>query len=215
MHVEIWSDIACPWCYVGKRRFERALERFEHRDEVQVTFRSFELDPGAPRVREGDHTDLVAAKYGMTREQAAARHADMRDMAAAEGLDLRFDRVRGGNTFDAHRLVHLGAAHGVQGEVKERLLRAYFSEGVPVGEPEALARVVAEMLPEDEVRETLASDRYADAVREDERLASQLEIHAVPFFVVERRMAVSGAQAPELFLKMLERALSPPAAASR
>src|SRR5918997_1247830 len=112
MHVEIWSDIACPWCYVGKRRFERALEQYDARDEVRVTWRSFELDPQAPAVREGDHSDHLAAKYGMEREHAVAMHAQMTETAAADGLELHFDRVRGGNTFDAHRLVHLGAAHG-------------------------------------------------------------------------------------------------------
>ncbi|HEX2087182.1 MAG TPA: DsbA family oxidoreductase [Solirubrobacteraceae bacterium] len=209
MRVEIWSDIACPWCYVGKRRFEAALERFEQRDAVQVTYRSFELDPQAPRVREGDHTDHVAAKYGTTREHAASMHAQMREMAAAEGLELRFDRVRGGNTFDAHRLVHLGAAHGAQGEMKERLMRAYFAEGEPVGDPEALARAAADVVPEDAVREVLASDRYADAVREDERAAASLGIGAVPFYVVDRRIAVSGAQRPDVFVALLERALEP------
>ncbi|HEX8085642.1 MAG TPA: DsbA family oxidoreductase [Solirubrobacteraceae bacterium] len=209
MHVEIWSDIACPWCYVGKRRFEAALEDFPQRDEVEVTWRSFELDPQAPRVREGDHTDHLAAKYGMTREDAAARHAQMTEMAAAEGLELHFDRVRGGNTFDAHRLVHLGAAHGLQDETIERLKRAYFTEGVAIGDADELAGVAAEVLPEEEVRETLATDRFADAVREDEATAAKLGIGAVPFFVVDRQIAVSGAQQPELFRALLDRARQP------
>ena len=207
MHVEIWSDIACPWCYVGKRRFEAALAGFAQRDEVEVTWRSFELDPQAPREREGDHTAHLAEKYGMTIEDAAARHAQMTEMAAREGLELNFDRVRGGNTFDAHRLVHLGAAHGLQDATKERLLRAYFTDGEPVGDPEALARVAAEVLPEDEVRATLAGDRFAEDVREDERAAAALGINAVPFFVVDREIAVSGAQPPEVLHALLERGL--------
>ena len=210
MRVEIWSDIACPWCYVGKRRFEAALSGFPHRDEVEVTWRSFELDPQAPRVREGDHTDHLAAKYGMEREHAVAMHAQMAETGAALGLELTFDRVRGGNTFDAHRLVHLGAAHGLQDETKERLMRAYFTEGVPVGDPEPLASAVAEVLPEADVRDTLASDRFADEVRHDEREAASLGISAVPFFVVNREIAVSGAQPPELFRSLLERGLEAP-----
>src|SRR5919199_244200 len=107
MHVEIWSDIACPWCFVGKRRFEAALEEFEHRDQVQVTWRSFELDPEAPAARDGDHTAHLAAKYGTSVAQAQAMHDRMTETAAAEGLAFRFDLVRGGNTFDAHRLAPL------------------------------------------------------------------------------------------------------------
>ncbi len=208
MDVEIWSDIACPWCYVGKRRFERALAGFPHRDEVRVTWRSFELDPQAPRVREGDHDDHLAAKYGMTREQAAQMHANMTEVARGDGLDLRFDRVRGGNTFDAHRLVHLGAAHGRQDAIKERLMRAYFTEGEPVGDPATLERLSTDAgLPADEVAELLAGDRFAGAVREDERTAAELGVRGVPFFVVNREVAVSGAQQPEVLVALLERGL--------
>ena len=114
MNVEIWSDIACPWCYVGKRRFEAALAAFEHRDDVTVTWRSFELDPAAPREREVDGATHLAQKYGTTRDKALAMHAQMTEVAAGEGLDFRFDLARGGNTFDAHRLLHLAAAHGMQ-----------------------------------------------------------------------------------------------------
>ena len=125
MHVEIWSDIACPWCYVGKRRFETALAGFEHRDDVEVTWRSFELDPEAPADRGMPIAELLASKYGMSVEEAHARHAQLTEVAAADGLAFRFDRVRSGNTFDAHRLVHLAAAHGLQDAMKERLMLAY------------------------------------------------------------------------------------------
>jgi predicted DsbA family dithiol-disulfide isomerase len=215
VHVEIWSDIACPWCYVGKRRFEKALAAFAGGDEVEVTWRSFELDPHAPAENDVDVATLVARKYGRTREQVVAMHADMTRMAAAEGIDFRFDLARRGNTFDAHRLLHLAAAHGRQGEMKERLMRAYHGEGVPIGDVAELERLAIEAgVPAGEARDTLAGDRYADAVRADERLAAELDIHAVPFFVVDRRMAVSGAQSPELFTKLLERARegSPPPA---
>ena len=207
LNVEIWSDIACPWCYVGKRRFEAALAEFEHSEEVTVTWRSFELDPSAPREREGDRVDHLARKYGTTREQAQAMHDQMTAVAATEGLDFRFDIARSGNTFDAHRLTHLAAAHGLQDAMKERLLRAYLSEGVPIGDPSALERLAIEVgLPEDEVRNLLAGERYAAEVRDDEGTAAALGITAVPFFVVDRAIAASGAQPPELLLELLDRA---------
>ena len=207
VHVEIWSDVVCPWCYVGKRRFEAALERFEHRDEVEVTWRSFELDPSAPRERDVDGATHLAQKYGMERERALTMQRGLAELAAADGLDLRFDLARGGNSFDAHRLLQLGRELGVQSRVKERLMHAYFTEGEAIGDPEALARISPEAgLPEDEVRELLLTERYADEVREDEHDAAALGINAVPCFVVDRRMGVSGAQAPELLLKLLTRA---------
>ncbi|HEX4364747.1 MAG TPA: DsbA family oxidoreductase [Solirubrobacteraceae bacterium] len=217
MHVEIWSDIACPWCYVGKRRFEAALATYEHADEIAVTWRSFELDPAAPRERPQDAATHLAEKYGMTREEALARQAQLAATAAGDGLELRFDRARGGNTFDAHRLLHLAAAHGAQDAMKERLMRAYQTEGEPIGDPATLARLAIEAgLPEDEVRELLAGDRFGAAVREDERTAAQLGIRAVPFFVVDRAVGASGAQPPDALLELLRqaRAATPPVVAS-
>jgi predicted DsbA family dithiol-disulfide isomerase len=206
MNVEIWSDIACPWCYVGKRRFEAALAGFEHRDEVTVTWRSFELDPAAPREREVDGATHLAQKYGTTRDKALAMHAQMTEVAAGEGLDFRFDLARGGNTFDAHRLIHLAAAHGMQDALKERFMSAYLTEGEPIGDPAALERLAVEAgLPADEVREVLAGDRYAAEVRDDERTAHALGIHAVPFFVVDRAMGAAGAQPPEVLAELLRR----------
>jgi len=207
LNVEIWSDIACPWCYVGKRRFEAALADFEHSDEVEVTWRSFELDPNAPRERGGDRVEQLARKYGMSREQAQAMHEHMTGVAAGEGLDFRFDIARSGNTFDAHRLTHLAAAHGLQDTMKERLFRAYLSEGEVIGDPAVLERIaIAVGLPDEEVRQLLAGDHYAAEVREDEQLAASLAITAVPFFVVDRALAASGAQPPELLRKLLDRA---------
>src|ERR1700744_1353322 len=166
MEVEIWSDVACPWCYVGKRRFETALAEVEHRDDVTITWRSFELDPEAPSEREGDRAEHLASKYGMSLEQAHQAEAQMPQTAAADGLDFRFDIARAGNTFDGHRLVHLARAHGLQDAMKERLLHAYFSEGELVSDHDALTRLAVEVgVPEDEVREMLASDRYAAGVR--------------------------------------------------
>src|SRR3954463_4474954 len=207
MHVEIWSDIACPWCYVGKRRFESALAAFEHRDDVTVTWRSFELDPAAPRERAVDGAPHLAEKYGTSREEALAMQQRMTDVAATEGLEFRFDRARGGNTFDAHRLIHLAAEHGAQDAMKERLMRAYLTEGELIGDPAVLARLAAEAgLPADEVAELLAGERFAAEVREDERTAASLGIHAVPFFVVDRAFGASGAQPPEALGELLRHA---------
>ncbi len=204
MQVEIWSDIACPWCYVGKRRFEAALERFEHRDEVQVTWRSFELDPTAPPEREGERAQHLADKYGMSLEQAREREQQMTATAAGDGLDFRFDISRSGNTFDAHRIIHLAEQHGLQDAMKERLLRGYLSEGELMSDHDALRRLAVEVgLPEDEVIDTLASDRFAEQVRDDEHTAGQFGISAVPTFVVDRALGASGAHPPDAMLELL------------
>ena len=204
MDIEIWSDIACPWCYVGKRRFEAALEQFEHKDDVRITWRSFELDPSAPLEREGDRAVRMAEKYGMSVERAREMERQMTDTAAAEGLDFRFDIARSGATFDGHRVIHLAAEHGLQDAMKERLLRAYFSEGELMSDHEALIRLAGEVgLDADEVREMLAGDRFSAEVRDDERTASQFGISAVPTFVVDRAIGVSGAHPPEALLQVL------------
>jgi predicted DsbA family dithiol-disulfide isomerase len=206
MDIEIWSDIACPWCYVGKRRFEAALAAFEHRDEVSVTWRSFELDPAAPAQRTVDSATHLAQKYGMSRDEALARQRSLAEMAAGDGLDMRSDIARGGNTFDAHRLLQLAKAHGAQDAMKERLMRAYHTEGEPIGDHEALLRLALEVgLPADEVRDVLATDRYAGDVRDDERAAMELGINAVPFFVVDRRIGAAGAHPAEALGELLRR----------
>jgi predicted DsbA family dithiol-disulfide isomerase len=202
--VEIWSDIACPWCYIGKRRFEAALEQFEQRDDVDVTWRSFELDPGAPHERSGDRAERLAQKYGMTVEQAREAERKLTGVATGEGLDFRFDIARSGNTFDAHRLVHLAETHDLQDAMKERLLRAYFSEGELMSDHDTLVRIALETgLEEQAVRELLAGERFADEVRADERTAGELGISAVPTFVVDRKLGASGAQPPEALLDLL------------
>jgi predicted DsbA family dithiol-disulfide isomerase len=207
--VEIWSDIVCPWCAIGKRRFEAALDRFAHRDRVDVVWRSFELDPSAPRQRDVSAAEHLAAKYGVSTAEAEAMQARMTGNAAAEGLDFRFDIARSGNTFDAHRLLHLAAERGVQGAVKERLLVAYLTEGEPIGDPRVLSRLVAEAgLDRDEAAVVLAGDAYADAVRADEADGRSLGITGVPFFVVDRTYGVSGAQPADVLLPVLEKAWS-------
>lgn len=207
MDLDIWSDIACPWCYVGKRRLEAALESFEHRDEVHLTWHSFELDPDAPHEREGDTASNIARKYGRTREEALAGMAQLTETAAGDGLEFHFDTARGGNTFDAHRLLHLALAHDRQEAMKERLMRAYLTEGELISDHPTLRRLALEVgLPETEVDDLLAGDRYAEEVRTDEFTANRLGITAVPFFVVDRAFGVAGAQPPEYLLEMLRHA---------
>ena len=210
MRVEIWSDIACPWCYVGKRRFEEALGRFAHREDIEVEYKSFELDPA--RAASGDsrdYADRLAAKYGMPRGQAEQMLEQMTRTAAGVGLDFRFDRAVPANTFDAHQLLHLAAAHGRQAEVKERLLSAYFTEGADVADRVTLARLAQDCaLPVVEVQQALDDQRYAPAVRADEAEARSLGISGVPFFVVDRKYGVSGAQPAEQLLAVLDRAWS-------
>jgi len=204
--VEIWSDVVCPWCYIGKRRFENALAQFEHSDDVEVRYRSFQLDPTAPTHAEGAPAERLASKYGMSVEQAEASQAQLTAMAAEDGLEYHLDRTRGGNTFDAHRLLQLAADRGVQSEAEERLMRGYFTESEPISDPETLVRLVAEAgVDADEARATLQSDAYTDAVREDETLAARIGIQGVPFFVLGRRFGVSGAQPAELLLEALQR----------
>ena len=204
MDVEIWSDVACPWCYIGKRRFEAALAQFEHADDVNVTWRSFELDPSAPHEREGDSATSLAQKYGITVERAKEMHQRVNDAASGEGLPFRLDIQRRGSTFDAHRMIHLAEEHGLQDEMKERLMKAYFTEGELVSDPDTLVRLAAEVgPPEDEARATVTSDRFADQVRNDERTAAEIGISAVPTFVVDRALGVSGAQPPEQLLELL------------
>jgi predicted DsbA family dithiol-disulfide isomerase len=205
MDVEIWSDIACPWCYIGKRRFERALAGFEHADDVNVRWRSFELDPDAPHEREGDRASRIARKYGLGLDQVREMERELLSQAAGEGLDFRLDVQRSGTTFDGHRLVHLANEHGLGDQMKERLLQAYFSEGELISDHGSLLALGIEVgLPDEEVRELLAGDRFAEEVRDDERTAVELGITAVPTFVVDRARGISGAQSPELLLKLLQ-----------
>lgn len=209
MRVEIFSDVVCPWCAIGKRRFESALRQFEHRGEVDVVWRAFELDPRAPSRREGDYAEHLARKYGMTREQAVEANRGLTATAAAEGLDFHFERAQPGNTFDAHRLLHFAREAGpdLQDALKERLLMAYFTEGAAVGERGTLVRLCAEVgLGPNQSAEILAGDRYADDVRADESEATDLGITGVPFFVVDGKFAIPGAQDAATILGVLRRA---------
>lgn len=211
LRIDIWSDIACPWCYIGKRRLESALARFPHRDAVDVVWRSFELDPSAPREQDPSMsvTERLAKKYRTTVPEAQKMVDRVVAVARGDGLDFRFEKARAGNTFDAHRLLHLAAEKGCQDALKERLLRAYFTEGEAIGNHETLARLAAEVgLDPELVRATLASDSHAKDVRADQRLASEIGIQGVPFFVMANKYAVSGAQPAELLSQALEKAWS-------
>jgi predicted DsbA family dithiol-disulfide isomerase len=212
--VEIWSDVVCPWCYLGKRRFESALSRFEHRDDVEVVWRSFELDPNAEHNPSGTAAERLAAKYGMSAEDVAASHERLTGFAAEEGLEYHLDRTRGGNSFGAHRLIQLGKARGLGDAMQERVMRAYFTDNESIDDHETLVRLASEAgLDADEARAVLASDEYADAVREDEELARRIGINGVPFFVLGRRYGVSGAQTPDVLLEALDKSWEALAAA--
>ncbi|MEY2448077.1 MAG: hypothetical protein QOH79_1553 [Acidimicrobiaceae bacterium] len=207
MRVEIWSDVVCPWCFIGKRRFEDALSRFSHADSVEVVWRSFELDPSAPFSHGVDNAARLAAKYGVSHEQAVEMLERMTRVADDEGLSFRLDIARSGRTFDAHRLLHLAAAHDRQGDLKEALLSAYQEKGEHIADPDVLTKVALEVgLDEAEVRDVLAGDRYAADVRADEREAHEIGVQGVPFFVFDRRYAVSGAQPSDVLLEVLEQA---------
>jgi predicted DsbA family dithiol-disulfide isomerase len=204
MKVEIWSDVVCPWCYIGKRRFETALGRFDHRAEVEVEYRSFELNPDAQSQEQGNLEEALARKYGVSREQARAMNARVEDAAAGEGLQYRLDIAKRGNTFDAHRLIHLAATQGLQAAMKERLMAAYFMDGLPIGDRDTLVELAGEVgVDPERARAILDSEEFAEDVRTDEREASELGITGVPFFVIDRRYGVSGAQPPELMLNAL------------
>lgn len=206
MRVDVWSDIVCPWCYLGHARFGAALARFEHRDQVEVVHRSFELDPGFPPGQVSSGTDMLASKYGLSREQAARAEEGMAEMAAAEGLAFTVTRPYG-NTFDAHRLVHFARDHDQQDQMLSRLYRANFSAERSVFDPEGLTAIAAEAgLDAAAARQVLASEDYADAVRADEREAAGLGATGVPFFVLDRSLAISGGQRAEVFLQALRQA---------
>jgi predicted DsbA family dithiol-disulfide isomerase len=204
MDVEIWSDINCPWCYIGKRRFEAALSQFEHADEVNVTWRSFELDPSAPAEVVGNGAARIAEKYGVPLERAQEMEQHVTEVAAGDGLEYDLEHARLGSTFDGHRLVHLAQRHGLQDAMKERLMRARFIDGQLVSDHDTLVALAVDVgLDADEVRAMLASDEFSDAVRDDERTAQEFGISGVPMFVVDRAIGVSGAQPPEQLLALL------------
>lgn len=207
MRVDVWSDVVCPWCYVGLANLDVALAEFEHGDQVEVVLHSFQLDPAARTQSPEEHTKALARKYGTTVEAIRANQSRIVELGAERGIDFRFDRAWSGNTFDAHRLLHLALERGRQRELKDRLGRAYFTDGEPIGEQATLqAAAVAVGLDPDEVAAVLGSEAYADQVRSDIEAARSMEVTGVPFFVVDGRLALSGAQPPEVLGRVLAKA---------
>lgn len=204
--VEIWSDIVCPFCYIGKRRLEKAMASFPHADALEITWRSFELDPEANPVPGENQYRRLATKYGKTEEWARQMSATMTQTAAEEGLAFDFDHAVPANTFRAHRLVHLAARHGMQDAAKERLFKAYLEQGLDINDVPTLSRLAQELgLPADRTAQVLASDEFAQEVRHDEYQARQIGVRGVPYFVFDDKYAVSGAQPAELFAEVLAR----------
>lgn len=211
MRIDIWSDVACPWCYIGKRRLEKALDGFEHRAEVEIHWRSFQLDPGAPAQPNPDVSMAAAlgGKYGGG-EQAGQQMIDrMEAVAAEEGLLFRLSAAQRASTVDAHRVLHAATAVSLsqQASLKEALLKAYFIDSENTADHEVLVRISVEVgLDEEEVRRVLGSSQYADEVEADLDQAADYGIGGVPFFVLDEKFAISGAQPVEVFTDALQRA---------
>ena len=205
MKIEIWSDVVCPWCYIGKRRLEHALADFEHADEVEIVWRSFQLHPEAPAGEAIPTRQYLTSRFGPQASQMTDRVAAI---AREEGLDFDFDHALTVNTFDAHRLLHLAGAEGVQDRAKERLLRAHFSEGADLADPDTLVALMKEAgVSEDRARAAIENpDEYAKDVDRDIQEARALGANGVPFFVIDRKYGISGAQPAEVFRQALSTA---------
>ncbi len=207
MRVDIWSDIVCPWCAIGKAHFASALQRFEHADRVQVVWRSFELDPGAPVSRDGAYDALLASKYGASLAGGVAMVGRLSAAAERAGIDARFDLVRPTNSFDAHRLLHLAKERGRQDALTSRLMVGYLAEGQLLSDHEVLERLAVEVgLSAEDVRDVLTGARYAQQVRDDQAEAGRREITSVPTFLVDDRLVIPGAQSADSMLASLRRA---------
>lgn len=207
LRIDIWSDIACPWCWVGKRHLEAALERFEHPTELH--WRAFELDPSRPRTDDDDtdYVERLAAKYRTSRDGAQQMIDRMASVGRDVGLDYRFDHAHADNTFDAHRLLHWSGPSGKQTELKERLFLAYMHEGKHVGDRETLVELAAQVgLDAERAGALLATDEHATAVRQDQARARELGVTGVPFFVIGGRYAVGGAQPADVLLGAIQKA---------
>ena len=208
MSVEIWSDVVCPWCYIGKRRWEKAVEQLAGEVEFEVVYRAYQLDPTASPGTSGPVKDAYAKKFGGP-ERAEQIIDHVTSVAAEEGLEFRMDRALRANTLLAHRLLWLAEATGHQYALKERLLKAYFCDGLDVGDPDVLAECAAEVgMPADRVREYLLSDDGIEQVRQQLQFAAHAEITAVPTFVIDGRWAVPGAQDPDTFVNVIRRVLA-------
>jgi predicted DsbA family dithiol-disulfide isomerase len=207
MKVEIWSDVACPWCYIGKRHFESALAEFPQRDQVEVIWRSYQLDPNAPTHSDKSINEVLAKKFGTSLAQVEIMQERVVSTAAEAGLEYHMDKVHYNNTFDAHRLIHFAATHNLQDAAKERLLRAYFTDGIAIADRDELVRLGTEIgLDADEVRSMLESDAYADEVKADFQRGRMFGVQGVPFFAIDEKYGISGAQPTAVFTEILEKA---------
>jgi predicted DsbA family dithiol-disulfide isomerase len=211
MIIEIWSDVVCPWCAIGRARLDTALSTVEHADDVEVVLRSFELDPAAPVGTSEPMVDVLASKYGVAPDEAARMMARTEDLAAAEGLEMHMETTLHSNTVEAHRLLHLALDTGgpaLQRRLNADLVDAHFRDGLDIGQASVLRKVaVGAGLDEAEVTDVLESERYADAVAADVRQARAYGATGVPFFVIDQKYGVSGAQPVEVFTQVLEQAL--------
>ena len=206
-HMQI--DIACPWCYIGKRRLETALDGYPHREEIEVTWHSYQLDPSLPEHYEGTEAEYLASRKGMPEEQVRQMFGHVAEQAAGEGLSYDFDALVVANSARAHELLHLAKDRGDADAVKEALLSAHFEHGADIGDVDTLVRVgVGAGLDEGEIRAALEDGRYAAAVASDIDMARQIGVTGVPFVVVDMKYAVSGAQPPEVFREVLDTAWS-------
>ncbi|TDQ06912.1 DsbA family oxidoreductase [Pedobacter metabolipauper] len=201
MKVDIWSDVRCPFCYIGKRKFEAALAQFEHKDKVEVEWHSFELDPNAETMPGVSPYDYLAKRYGKSREWAVETHQQVAQTAAAVGLKFNFDISVVANSFDAHRLIQLAKSNDLGDEVEEQLFVAYFTSGKDISNHQTLVEIGTGIgLNKLSIETMLSSDEFTDEVRYDEQMAQNIGIQGVPFFIFNQKLAVSGAQPPETFL---------------
>lgn len=207
MEVKIWSDVRCPFCYIGKKRFETALEQFPNRDQVEVVWKSFQLDPSLRTDPQANTLDYFVRTKGVSPAQARQMFAGATEMAREEGLNFDLENAIPANSFDAHRLIQLAKTKNLGNEIEEALFRAHFEEGKNIDDPEILAAVAREAgIADQEVRFVLNSEAFAAEVRQDELEARKTGVRGVPFFVFEDRYAISGAQPSEAFLETLEKA---------
>jgi len=207
MKVEIWSDIACPFCYIGKRRFEKALSKFEHRGQVEIKWRSFELNADIPRGKTTSTLEFLTAHKGISAAQAKAMFKQVTETAAKDGLIFNFDRGLHGNTFDGHRLVHFATECGCGDAMKERLFSGYFERGESVADTETLISMASDVgLDAAKTREMLQSNNFSADVRKDEAKAREIGIRGVPFFLISEKHQISGIETPETILRLLNKA---------
>ena len=208
MRVDIWSDVVCPFCYIGKKRLEHVAA--EAGIELEINWHSFELDPNAPVKHESSNTERLAKKYGRSIEQTQDMQRNIAEAAAEEGILFNWEQANSGNTFNAHRIIHLAQSKGMGNVAQEAFFHAYMTEGMPIGERETVEDVASRIgLDHTEVEFVLDSEEFADFVRHDEKIAhEQLQVSGVPFFVFDQRISLSGAQPREIFLQAMQQALA-------